>query len=323
LGPDLIGQHFPASPVGSVHAVFDGDDRITLAQAREVVSKTGSIDLLALSGQVIFTILVELAGSAIQGQGYVFTQLVTGIGNRFGNGTQSIFVGGQVRCETALVTYRGAQTARLQYRLEMMEDLGAHAQRISECLGAYRLDHELLDIDVIVGVLTTVDDIHHRHRHAVLAGCAVQIGNVCIQRHALGLGSGLGSGQGDRENGVGAQLGFVLGTIQLNHGAIQTGLIQRITADQQFTDGTIDIGNGFQYALAQVAALVAIAQFQRFTGTGGGTGGGTGTAEDAAFQNHIRFNGRVTARVQYFTTLDFNDLRHDCCFLHLKHALRS
>src|SRR5690606_16527558 len=182
------------------------------------------------------------------------------------------------------------------------------------------LDHEFLDVDVVVGVLAAVDDVHHRHRHAVLTGGAVQVGDVRVQRHTLGLGSGLGGSQGDSQDGVGAQLGLVVGTVQLDHGAVQGSLVQRVATNQQLTDGAIDVGDGLEHALAQVTALVAVAQLQRFTGTGGGTGGRAGAAEDAAFQNHIRFNGRVTAGVQYFTTLDFNDLRHDCCFLHLKHA---
>src|SRR5690606_20473650 len=181
--------------------------------------------------------------------------------------------------------------------------------------------YEVPAVDVVVVVLATVDDVHHRHRHAVLAGGAVQVGNVRVQRHALGLGGGLGGSQGHGEDGVGAQLGLVLGTVQFDHGAVQTFLIQGITADQQLADGTIDVGNRLEYALAQVTALVAVTQFQCFAGAGGGAGGGTGAAEDAAFQNHVCFNGRVTARVQYFTTLDFNDLRHDCCFLHLKHCM--
>ena len=48
-----------------------------------------------------------------------------------------------------------------------MVDLGAHAQRFIERARADRRDHELLDVDVGVGVCAAVEDVHHRHRQQV------------------------------------------------------------------------------------------------------------------------------------------------------------
>ena len=50
-----------------------------------------------------------------------------------------------------------------------MERLGAVAQRLGETRRANRHDHELLEVDVVVGVLAAVDDVHHRHRQRVRA----------------------------------------------------------------------------------------------------------------------------------------------------------
>src|SRR5690606_5583512 len=204
-------------PVGLVHAVFDGDDRIALGQAGQVVGETGGVEHLAFTGQVVLAVLVELGGSAVQGQGHVGAQGVAGVLHGLGDGGQGILVGSQVRGEAAFVTHGGVQATGLQHGLQVVEDLGAHAQGIGEGLGAHRLDHEFLDVDVVVGMLAAVDDVHHRHRHGVDAGGAVQVGDVGIQGHALGLGGGLGGGQGHGQDGVGAQLGLVLGTVQLDH----------------------------------------------------------------------------------------------------------
>ncbi len=310
LFADLVGQDFPASPVGLVHAVFDGDDRVALGQASQVVSKTGRIEYLAFASQIVVAVFVELAGSAVQCQSNVITQGIASIGNGFGDGSQRIFVGRQVRRKATFITHGSVQAARLQNRLEVVENFSAHAQCIGEVLGANRLNHELLNVDVVVGVLTTVDDVHHRHRHGVDAGGAVQVGDVRVQRHALGLCSSLGSSQGNSQDGVGAQSSLVLGAVQLDHRAVQLGLSGRITANQQLADGAIDIGNSLEHALAQITALVAITQFQRFARTGGGAGGCASAAHDAAFQNHVRFNGGVTARVQNLTALDINDFCH-------------
>src|SRR5690606_40209159 len=86
LGADLVGQHLPAVPVGLVHTVFDGDDRVALGQARQVVGEAFGIEDLAFTGQVVLTILVELAGGAVQGQGHIVTQGVAGVGDSLGNG---------------------------------------------------------------------------------------------------------------------------------------------------------------------------------------------------------------------------------------------
>ncbi len=193
-----------------------------------------------------------------------------------------------------------------------MEDLGTHAQRVGEGLGSDRLDHELLDVDVVVCVFAAVDDVHHRHRHRILARGAIEVGDVRIQRHALGLGSGLGSRQGHGEDRVGAELGLVLSTVELDHRVVQGLLIGRILAQQQIANRPVDVAHGLQHALAQVAALVAIAQFQSLARTGGCTGRRAGAADDAVIEDHIGFHGGVATGVENFTPLDVDDLCH-CC----------
>ncbi len=192
----------------------------------------------------------------------------------------------------------------------MVEDLGAHAQRVGEGLGADRLDHEFLDVDIIVGVLAAIDDVHHRHRHRILAGGAIQVGDVRIQRYALGLCSCLGGCQGHGEDGIGAQLGLVLGTVQLDHRLVQRLLVDRVLAQQQVTDRTVDVGYGVQHALAQVTTLVAVAQLERLARTRGGAGRCTSTANNAVVQDHVGFHCRVAAGIEHLTSLDIDDLCH-------------
>ena len=49
-----------------------------------------------------------------------------------------------------------------------MEDLSAHTQGLRERARAHWHDHEFLDIDTVVGVLTTIDDVHHGYWQGVL-----------------------------------------------------------------------------------------------------------------------------------------------------------
>ena len=48
-----------------------------------------------------------------------------------------------------------------------MEDLDAVAQAFGKRRRADGQDHELLDVDAVVGVRPAVDDVHHRQRHHV------------------------------------------------------------------------------------------------------------------------------------------------------------
>ncbi len=49
----------------------------------------------------------------------------------------------------------------LQNAFEGVEDLGAPAQGVGEGLRANGHDHELLKVDVGVGVAAAVEDVHH------------------------------------------------------------------------------------------------------------------------------------------------------------------
>ena len=71
--------------------------------------------------------------------------------------------------------------ALVQRPLQRVEDLGAHAQRLGEGRAPRGHDHELLEVDVVVGVRAAVEHVHHRHRqHA--RGVAAE---VAPQRQAL------------------------------------------------------------------------------------------------------------------------------------------
>src|SRR5207248_2104960 len=65
---------------------------------------------------------------------------------------QRLLVGAEVRSEAALVPDRGAQAAIVKRALQRVEHLGAHPQALCERRGAGGHDHELLEVDLVVGV---------------------------------------------------------------------------------------------------------------------------------------------------------------------------
>ena len=131
-------------------------------------------------------------------------------------------------------------------RLEGVVDLGAPAQRLGEGLRADRGDHELLDVDVGVGVRAAVEDVHHRDGQHV----RVRAAEVAEQRQVGGLGGGVRDGQRDAEDGVGAERGLVGGGVQVEHRLVDQALLGGVVADELRADLLDDGEDGLLDALA-------------------------------------------------------------------------
>ena len=117
------------------------------------------------------------------------------------------------------------------------------------------------------GVGAAIEDVHHRPLGQDVGARAA---DVLEEVQAGGLGGGLGGGQGDAEDGVGAELALVGGAVELEHEAVEAALVGGVEADDLGGDDVVDVGDRLLDALAQVAALVAIAQLDGLEGTGGG-----------------------------------------------------
>ena len=135
---------------------------------------------------------------------------------------------GEIRGEAALVADGRAEVALVQHLLEVVEHLGPHAQGLAEGLGALGDDHELLEVDGVVGVLAAVDDVHQRHGQVAGVGAA----EVAVERQADGVGGGLGDGERDAEGGVRAELGLVGGAVEFDQQAVDGDLVERVHAEQ-------------------------------------------------------------------------------------------
>jgi hypothetical protein len=64
------------------------------------------------------------------------------------------------------------------------------------------------------------------------------------------------------------------------------------------------------HALAEIAALIAVAQLDRLMLAGGGAGGYRGAALGAVFQLDIDLDGRIAATVEDFTADDIHNGGH-------------
>ena len=167
-----------------------------------------------------------------------------------------------------------------------MKNLGAGAQALGKCRRTDRLDHELLNIHVVVGMFPAVEDIHHRHRHGQL-GAAIDLRDVLVKGNPPGQGCRFGGRQGHGQNRIGAKFRLVVRAVGRDHRVIELTLGCCIIAQQQVADCAVDVPDRGQYAFTEVAGAVAIAQLQSLPGAGGSTGGRAGRAYLSGFQSHL------------------------------------
>ena len=199
-----------------------------------------------------------------------------------------------------------------------MENLRAHAQGVGEGFGAGRQDHELLDVDRIVGVGAAIDDVHHRRRQNAGRDAA----DVAIQRQARRNGAGLGRRQRHAQDGVGAQTTLVGRAVKFDHRLVQAALVFGVHAGQGVEDFAVHGVDGLLNALAAPDVLVAVTQFDGLVRPGGGARGHGGAAERAVIQNHIHFDRRIAPAVEDLAGDDVGDVGHGSA-LWLKAEVKS
>ena len=149
---------------------------------------------------------------------------------------------------------------------------------------------------------------HVQHRRGQNA--RIDAAQVTVERNLQRLRDGARRGHGDGQNGIRAQLAFIRRAIELNHGLVDEPLVGGVHAFQLRRNHRLHIGHGLQNALAHVVALVAVAQFHGLMLAGGGARRHNGAAQGAAFQNHVRFHGRIAARIQNLAGTNGNNLSH-------------
>ena len=153
----------------------------------EVINELLGGQLQAFAAEVVLAVLVELGSGAIERDQNVLARRVAGLLDGLQDQLDGFGMAAEVRREAAFVADGGGETLLVEQFLQGVEDFGATAQRFAEGRQTDRHDHEFLDVQAVVGVLATVDDVHHRHRHLHRARTA----EVAIKRQTGFLGGAL------------------------------------------------------------------------------------------------------------------------------------
>ena len=302
---ERLGQGGPAVPVVLGHAVLDGDDRVRVHDAHPVVDELVGAQHLVLAGEVVVPVPVDLADSRVHGDGDVLTGHVAGGVDGLDEELDGVLVRRQVGCEPAFVTDGRVEPPVMQHLLQHVVRLGAPAQRLGEARRADGHDHELLEVDRVVGVDATVDDVHHRHRQDVGIGPA----DVAVERDLQLVGGRLGDGEARAEDGVGAEAGLVVCAVELAEGDVDGALSEGVGAAQLVGDLAVDERHGRGHALAAVT-LATVAELDGLVLTGRRTARHGGPPGRPARQHDLDLDGRVAAGVEDLPAQDVHDLGH-------------
>src|SRR5690606_28799383 len=121
---------------------------------------------------------------------------------------------GNAGSKTSFVTHGGGHALLINELLERVEGFSAHLHGLAERSRANGQDHEFLQIQRVVGVCTTVDDVHHGNRHAHGATAT----EVTIQGQTRFFSSCTSHSHTGGQDRVGAQTLFAFGTVKFNQG---------------------------------------------------------------------------------------------------------
>ena len=216
-----------------------------------------------------------------------------------------VLVGRQVGSEAALVADRRGQAAVVEQALQRVVRLHAPPQRLGVARRTDRHDHELLQVDRVVGVDAAVDHVHHRHGEDVGVGTT----DVAVQRHTELVGGRLGDRQADAEDRVGAETRLVVGAVELAQQRVDDALRHRVEAVEGVGDLAVDEADGALDALAAVA-VAAVAQLDGLVLTCRGAARHGGAPGRAGVEDDLDLDGRVAARIEDLAADDFDDLTH-------------
>ena len=148
----------------------------------------------------------------IEGDEDLFAEGISGGFDGFADDFERVFIVFEIGSEAAFVADGGGHFVFVEDFFKGVIDFDAGAEAFGEGVEAPGLDHELLEIDIVVGVFAAVEDVHHGDRQSAGAGAA----EIAVEREARRGGGGFGDGHGDAEDGVGAEFGFVGGAIEFD-----------------------------------------------------------------------------------------------------------
>src|SRR5690606_40472211 len=128
-------------------------------------------------------------------------------------------------------------------------DFGTPAHGLSQAGSADGHDHEFLEVDRIVGVSATIEDVHHRHRKHMGAGTP----HITVERKVCRFCCRLGDRQGYAKDGIGTESALVWRAVQFDHDLVDVDLVLGIHAADGLDQLSVYCLHGALDSLAEIA----------------------------------------------------------------------
>ena len=299
-------QHRPAFPVIFGHTIFNRKDWEFSAQIFIEFNHFFVGIRFAFALHFIFSVFVEFGRSCIHSENNIFTRFVSGTFNSINNESQSFFGRFQIRSKTAFITNVSVVTGSFKVLLQGVENFSTHTNSFTDRRSANRHNHEFLNVDWVISMLTAVQNIHHRNRQNMSHRTA----KVTIKRKFAFFSLSFRNSHRNGENSISTEFAFVFSAIEFNHSFINVDLVIGIKTSQSVINSVINIFNGFQNTFSAKTGFVAITKFNSFVNTGRSAGRNSGTSESTALKNNISLNGRITTRINNFSSMNIYNSTH-------------
>src|SRR5262249_29228339 len=105
----------------------------------------------------------------------------------------------------------------------------------------------------------------------------------------------------------GPEVFLALRAIQLDHAAVEAGLVESVHPAEFAGERLVHVFNGFQDPFAEKDLGVAIAEFPSLVNPGARSAGNSGPAERAVDERHIDLDGRIAAGIENLPTVDVDN----------------
>ena len=171
----------------------------------------------------------------------------------------------EIGCEPALVPHRGREAPLAEELLQLVVGLRRDPEGFGEALRSGWDEHELLQVDRVVGVDAAVDHVEQGHgqRRGVLAA------EMAVERDP-GVGRGrLRVRQRDAQDRVRSEPALASRPVELDQSAIESRLVVGLQPRNGGSDLAVHVPNGPRHRLAAVGRT-AVAQLDRLVHTGRG-----------------------------------------------------
>ena len=213
----------------------------------------------------------------------------------------------EARREAALVADGGRLAARLQQLLQVWKTSTPARSASSNRSKPGRDDHELLDVEVVVGVRAAVDDVHQRDGQVTRADAA----EVAVERQLVRRRPPRARPP-SRRRGSRSRRGSTCSACRRARSAPRRPRPDRVASMPMSVgrDHVADVLDRLQHALAEVALRVAVAQLERLVLAGRGAGRNGRAAERAAVEADLGLDGGVATRIQNLARVEPDDLGH-------------